>query len=344
MALFFFDGFESIDATQILEKWDFVRVGPLIHEATGGRRASGGVRLTSNTRQVIKDVPRLSTYIAGGACKPTTGQSGTAALILFMTNLITTIHIEIRGETDGNISIYRGSTQLDITTDNPLAFDDFNFIEARVVIDNSVGAVEVRLNGSTILNITSVDTRNGTSDMIEHIAFGGHSGGSGVTVDDCYMLDETGAAPQNTFLGDIRVDTLKPSADGGLSQLPTVFPASPATSFDKVDEVLADDDSTYIQSTALNQVSTFTYENLPVVLGGAEVYAVQVNTRVKKTESGDRALSSLQRFSSVNTAFLTHGVSTDNITHRSVHPTNPRTASPWLESEVDALEVGLEVL
>ncbi|MEE9367051.1 MAG: hypothetical protein V3W44_10215 [Dehalococcoidales bacterium] len=345
MAVVFFDGFESANSdTTLLHKWELIRLGSPVYEATSGRRSSRGIRITNPTTRIFKNIPALDTYIAGGAFKPTTGQSDQAIFILFLTDIPTASHIEIRGETDGNISVTRSGTQLGITTDNPLTFDDFQFIEARVFIDNSAGSVEVRLNGSTILNLTSVDTRNGSSTEVSFIGFSGHTGGTGVAIDDVYVLNESGDAPQNTFLGDIRIDTIKPSADGGLSQLPTLFPITPTTSFDKVDEEFTDDDTTYIESTAVNQVSTFAYEDAPAVVGGATVLAVQVATRIRKTEIGPRNMTSLQRFSAANTVFQSHGVPTENTTFLSVHPTNPRTGSAWGETEIDALEVGLEVL
>ena len=37
-------------------------------------------------------------------------------------------------------------------------------------------------------------------------------------IDDLYICDGTGSAPHNTFLGDCRVDTLLPTADGTAQQ------------------------------------------------------------------------------------------------------------------------------
>ena len=176
------------------------------------------------------------------------------------------------------------------------------------------------------------------------VGIGGQAdGGVGATLDDFYILDDTGPSPANTFLGDIQVDALRPTADGALSAIPTVFPASPVTQFDKIDETFPDDETTYLESTSTAQISTFVYEDLPALVGAA-VIALSIKSRVRKTTSGGQTVNAIVRSGGVNRVLGTLSASDEYLTMQTVNPTDPATAADWLDTNIDAAEFGLEVV
>jgi hypothetical protein len=207
-----------------------------------------------------------------------------------------------------------------------------------------MGSVEVRYNGITVINSTGVDTiQNNGSVVISQIGFRG-AAGAGANFADFYITSLDGSAPQNNFLGDIQVDSLFPDAGGALSEFGVAFPSSPSGHFLKVDEVPQDTDTTYIESTGVNQRSLWGVDDLPVITGGSIVFGIQLNTVARKISSGNAVFREVVRVGSTNFFGATFGLAIEYIKHRTVFMQNPQTAGQWVESDVDTLEIGLETL
>ena len=166
--------------------------------------------------------------------------------------------------------------------------------------------------------------------------------GAGAVYEDVTAVNLDGSAPQNTFLGQVQVDASVPNADGDLSEFGVVFPAAPATQFDKVDELGADDDATYIQSDAPAQKSTWQGTTLPAIVGGGSVLAVQINTKVKKLSSRNKSFRDIVRIGGTNFFGSPVGLSLDYVNHHTIQESNPQTAAAWTTAEIDALQTGVE--
>lgn len=95
----------------------------------------------------------------------------------------------------------------------------YNFLELLVTIDNSVGVLQLRVNGTQVINFSG-NTRTTANNSANQLLFGASSGGSVHYFDDIYILDKTAASPLDTFLGNGRIQTDGPNADsttGGLN-------------------------------------------------------------------------------------------------------------------------------
>lgn len=342
MSLQFFDGFETSDANTFLEKWTYDEFGSIMFESNQGRDSSRNCLIDQNFRIIFKTVEPRQAMIAGVAWQPRSGMSSFGTIMTFQYE--GSPHVNIRAQTDGRISVHNNTTQRGITTDPVLLFDEYNFVEARAFISDSVGAVEVRVNNGTVLNLTGIDTNWFGLELIDEVGFSGHPGGGGARLDAIYILNEDGAGPLNTFLGNVQVDTLLPNANGDLTGIPTLFPAG-GSAYEKVDDALADGETSYLESTAVNQISTFTFPSLPVIPGGALIHGVQFGTRVRKTTSGSRNVRVLQRVAAVNSTISQHSVPVENyITHLDLLVTNPVTGFAFSDADINALQLGLEVL
>lgn len=345
MSLVYFDGFEGLTTATILDKWDFSTfAGSFLTILGTGRRGGNCLHNVGSSETCLVHVPIRDTYIAGTAYRPVTPVNNTGTILVFWASN-QTWNIQIRAELDGRITVRRGfnGTQLDITTNPVLVEDDFVYVEAKVLIDNAAGSVEVRVNGSTVINLTVEDTLLSGVEEIASVGVGG-ANTQGVDHDDFYVLNLDGPPPYNTFLGDVRVDTLFPTGDGAHTEIATVFPAFPTTSWDKLDEVPWDDDTSYIESSVANQRSLFNITDLPPVIGGATVYGVQIFTRAKKTLTGNKTYRTLARPAGANFTVATHGLPSDYNKSVSILTNNPATGVAWGEPEIDTLQVGMEVL
>src|SRR4029077_1029352 len=124
---------------------------------------------------------------------------------------------ELRAGT-GNVIVYsRNGTTL-ATGATSLLNSTWYYIEWKLTVDNTAGVSEVRINGDVEINFSG-DTQATVLSSIRQFQFEGEydvfsDTGSVFSIDDIYVVDTTGSAPNNSFLGDVRVECLFPSGNG----------------------------------------------------------------------------------------------------------------------------------
>lgn len=127
----------------------------------------------------------------------------------------------------GFLAVYNESTLI-ATSTSPFTYGSWNRIEMRASADNA-GTIEVRRNGVVEITFTG-DTYVAGEKGFDWVY--GFSHNASILYDDIVIYDQTGAA-FNTWLGDLRIDTLRPNAT--VSQASTVTgAASPHLALDEV--------------------------------------------------------------------------------------------------------------
>src|SRR5579864_7466676 len=114
----------------------------------------------------------------------------------------------------GTISAYRASTSnLLGTTSSAISVNTWNYLEFKVKCDPTTGTVDVHFNNGNVLSLTGQNTQGQSTATLGFIRM---AGVAAVTTyyQDLYVCDTTGGAPANTFLGDCRVWTSNPTANG----------------------------------------------------------------------------------------------------------------------------------
>ena len=225
MSIIWLDGFESygVDSGDVLET-EMLRYGYDIVEAgsssnpifilTDGRNF--GKALTCRNRYNIQKLLRISALKDGAtdnvrtigfAIRKSANYYQYAEMTLF----------SIRSETDGHqIGVYLSlSGSLDIKPSGssstvyasiPTLAGDWNYIEIKIVCDNSAGSLQVKHNGQEVFYETGLDTQSVySSNKIGYITLYAIQG---VSIDDLYVT--TGE-----FLGPITLECLTPDADLG---------------------------------------------------------------------------------------------------------------------------------
>lgn len=237
--------------------------------------------------------------------------------------------------TDGTISAYNAAGTLLATSTASVAPSSFNHLEAKVTISSTVGYIEVRLNGETILVVTDL---NLGSVPCTQIAIAPHSGTGTPTAyfDDLVIWDDTGTE-NNDFLGPVRVYTL--FADGDLSPVDWAITGA-TTAHEAVDEVPPDDDTSYIQAGTLDDICQLT---TPTLSEDVEVIAaVQISTYGKLSSGG---------VGSVKTTMINDGDETTGIdrpfttayTYRNdIFEIDPSTGLNWDKSGFEAAVIQLK--
>ncbi len=329
MSLLFVDGFGYDDQTT---KWNTGTVdnGSI---TTTSPRVPGGYNYNTSSFSVLHKSITASAQVFCGF-----GMSVGGNRIHFYGDSGATQHITVlRSGSTGLIEIRRGSESGTLlargTTTVPS--NNWYYLEISVTIDDAIGEVHVRLNGSTTDEVSYTgDTKNGgTATTIDAVRFD-FTG----RIADVYILNSLGAL-NNTFLGDVAVRTLIPSGNGTSSQL-TGSDGNTTDNYLLVDEH-SYSTTDYVGSPTTGQRDTYSISDLPA--GVNNVYAVQTVGIMAKSDA--TAGSSKLALRSGGTVYYgtTRTLTTTYTGYYDLFETDPNTAAAWTVGNVNALESGMEV-
>lgn len=254
--------------------------------------------------------------------------------------------VQIVLESTGKVAAYRGpavgAVLLGVSASPVVVAAAYQHVEAKVAFSNSAGAVEVRVNGVTVLNLSSVDTVATANVECSQVGmFHNFNSNMSCTTsfDDVFAWDTSGA--QNTdFLGDRRVRTFYPDGDTATAGW---SPVGAATGYDCINDTSPDDDTTYISAAPLvgspptELVSEFTLQDAPAGIGA--IAAVQTYVRARKTQAGDANIEVGMVSGSSVSAGAGRAITEQYTYWMDVHELNPDTGTPWNEATLTASKV-----
>ncbi len=330
MALLYMDGF---DAGDVSTKW---RNGSGSGTSPATRFGTGRWAQPPNSSIMNYDMSAPSSQVfAGVAMTASNIDTNVRSYMSFYGDGGATQHLTVGIRTNG-IVLSRGgvgSTTLGTYTFS-CPSNAWQYIELGATINDTTGTAIVRLNGVEVINYTG-DTKNGGSaTTIDSIGLG-MNGTPGSKFDDFYLCDSSGASPYNTFLGDVRVQTLVPNGAGSSTQ----FTPSSGANYTTVDE-LPYSSSDYVSSTTTGNRDTYALQDLS---GSPTIFGVQNNVIAKKTDSGTMALKpAIKSGASVYYGSAVPLASYD-IVLSDTRSLDPNTSSAWTVSGVNSLESGFEV-
>lgn len=321
---------------------DTSAIGPVY-----GRRFTAGLRLCHNGGWQSKYATKTlvssgNTCIVGLGFKSVSaftdipaGATESAAAVLFRVRQGGTTHVWFRVNAAGTITALCGTTVLGTTT--ALTVGQYPYLEFKVVIANAPdGVVTIRKNGSTLLDVTGIGTQNTASATWDEIQVGPVYTTSTVgewCFDDLYVLDGTGSAPWNGFLGNCCVDTTWPTEEGAQSEW------TPATGTDNALMVqdVAPDTDTYVTSE-VPAIDTYVVEDSPQP--GKLMYGVQLALSVKRADAGLFGMSAVVRQAGAN-RFVVLPTPGLNYAYQFVlFAANPLTGTSWTETQFNSAEFG----
>lgn len=335
MTLLFTDGAEADDFALEYNVISGVAAG-LTDTAFGVGRSFG---LTSNigNGQIVarKDFPPMAKMILGFRTK-TQGLSDTVNYLNLCGDLGTTAHVSLRFMLNGAVALYRGATQIALSTPGLIPINAWFHVEISATVHDTAGRVIVRINGGTtpVIDFTG-DTKNaGTASTLDSFQFLHPVGLSLVRYDDIYVCDGLGAS-HNDFLGDVRVIPLVATAAGTNTALTSSGGAN-HTAVDELPYSAAD----YVSGTAGKD--TYVMADLPS--GVAAIHGVKVKAIAKKTDAGARSLKTIVRSAGTDYASSAVALGTSDSVISAIHQVNPATGAAWTVPNVNAMEIGAEVV
>lgn len=346
MALLFEDGFDNYSA---LNQKYTVNGSPTL-DTTGGRFLGGAFKITSNNQYIRSAVTAGDVFILNIAFKATTlptnaarpfdliqfhdSGNGQVSLRLYDTGVVKLERLTGSGFLNASGTVLATSSGAALVVDNWYSF------EIKLTIANS-GSATVKQDGATIITFSG-DTQATGNALADTILFGlaqDTGGGTGLW-DDIIIMDDSGAA-MNDFIGDKRIYTLFPTAEGNYSAW------TPSTGTDNsalVDETPPDDDTTYVLSNNVGDKDTYALQDIPSGVTGIE--AVVVNIRARKDDAGTRTLKAKIRSAGIDEDGANFNLSSGYANYRTVFYTDPggSPVDAWTAVAVNALEAGQEVV
>jgi hypothetical protein len=338
MALIFCDSFDHYATST--QKWIAGPDAPIAISSAGARHGIQGLRTSNYNQSLIQTFSARATWIVGFAYR-VNSTAATYKIVTLNDSASVQAGCWINAST-GQINVVRNGTVLGTST-TVLVPSTWYYIEFKGTIDNATGVAVLKINDTTEVSLSGIDTQNTANANANQIEIGGSYGGSSsgylLDFDDVYICDNSGGAPNNDFLGDVRVDALMPSGNGNSSNLV----GSDADSTDNyllVDEIPPNDDTDYVESATVTDEDTYVYGNLDSTSG--TVYGVQIVPRARKTDAGARAIASVARLSATEVDSADKVLSSSYTYQPDVRETKPGGGA-WTIADVNSAEFGVKV-
>lgn len=370
MALLFMDSFDHYATADLLTKWTATSAGgsgsPAPTIGAVGRHSSNGLSLKSPSNAgnagphytkilapgdatiicgvAFNPVTSVALY-SGGADPETTGAPNCCTCVMAV-RLSGAVQAFLRVNLDGTLSAYRGPASsgngtLLATSSATLAAATYNYLEVKITIHGSAGVFIVRLNGNPtpIINFTGNTQSQGSATWNE-IRLGrvstSPSSNQEAQWDDLYVLDGTGVAPWNAFLGDVRVDARFPTGAGATAG----WTPSTGANYAAVDETAPNGDTDYVSATTVPVTDSYVTQDAPVA--GATIFGVQHCLSFKKVDAGTCAVAPLVRIGGTDYVGADLFPATAYAYGLQVAQVSPATSAQWSESEFNGAEFGMK--
>ncbi len=323
MALILVDGFDHYGKVQAAEKfWNGTIFGMVPGRGFGGQ----AMNVILNN-QVFKQLPSsYSTLIVGAALKLNATFGG--VLVQFANSGAPVASV---GISSNRLVLYDAAGNVVATGTTIVPLETWFYVELKVTVGTS-GTAEVHLNGGP--EIASSVGNYGSSNINEIIFFNQQIGGD-TSVDDVYIADTTGSAPQDDFLGDVRVETLYPLADGTHTDWTPKFGTA---HYQQVNEHLIDGDGSFVYDANPGDKDSYILETF---IG--PIYGVQLNIGARKGDASLRQIAPLVRQAGTDHVGTTSTLSADYVFYSWRLDKDP-TGSDWLAATINADEFGQELI
>ncbi len=243
--------------------------------------------------------------------------------------------VRVQTDASGHLQVLNSGGTVIATGTTVLTVNTFNYIELKAFVNTGTpasGTIELHLNGSVEIASTAANLGSTAMDTLALLRSGTSNQ---MNWDDIYICDTTGSAPNNTFLGDTRVQTVYPAADGAHLQW---TPTGGGAHYTQVNANVPDDDTTYVSDLTPGDIDSYDCDNVD---GGSTVYAVQVNLWARKDDASTRQIAPVIRQASTDYVGTTVTLGTTYTYKSQLYDQDP-TAAAWTATNVNADEFGVK--
>ncbi len=324
MALILMDGFDHYGSAQAAEKfWSGTPFGMVPGRGFGGQ----AINVVINN-QIFKTLPSsYSTLFAGFAIKLNDTFGGQFMRFQHSGTIVAAVGIDGLG----HLTLTDGAANLIASGTTVVPTQTWFYVELEVIVGTS-GHGTVHLNGGA--EIASTLGNFGTQN-IDQISFLNQALGGDTSVDDVYVADTTGGSPTNDFIGDVRVETLYPVADGSYTDW---TPKIAGPHYQMVNETLIDGDGTFNYDATPGDKDAYILETF---IG--TIYGAQLNIGARKGDASVRQIAPLILQSGTDYLDATRTLSADYVFYSWILDKDPSGAD-WLAATINADNFGQKLI
>lgn len=221
-----------------------------------------------------------------------------------------------------------------------LQFNVQNLHKVSILHDATGGTLDYLINGISVLSLTGINTAPSTNDQSTILYIGylnilpGIPGSSASIISHLVIADEIGVITGNPRTGGLFPDGVGNSSD---------WAPSAGNNWENVEETTPDDDSTYNESDTVNDIDTYTMQDVPS--GTTAIVAVAVTVRIRKTDANSRTVAAVLRIGGTDYVHATaKGVPGGYAYLQWVWTLSPATGVAFTAAEVNGLEAGIKVV
>jgi hypothetical protein len=236
--------------------------------------------------------------------------------------------------TTGAISVYRGALSATLGTGaiGAILPNNWYYIGLEIVLHPSAGSINVYLNGVSYLTVTGVNTLGAGSGGANILSLVNNSGNSStiitISYDDIYITDSA------TWLGERRIETLRPSSDSAV----TWTPNSGANNFSRVNETTVDGDTSYVSTSTVGNADLYGIGALSST--PTTIDAISVVCFAEKTDATTRTLYNSVKSGSTTSDGSAYALSATYTRNDRIITQDPATSAAWTASGVNNLLIG----
>lgn len=255
-----------------------------------------------------------------------------------------TVNVTIVINSTGALSVYRGmsnGTLLGTTAGPAYVANAWQHTEVKVFFSSTVGTVEIRVDGITVLTLTGLNNVAGLAECSQFVlspqGAGSFSGipYATICVRDLFVWDGTGSQ-NNDFAGSVSVIRLAPTADASFP-----WAASTGTTGWDILDNNPPVDATYVYAVDPPPAeAVFEFANLPADV--TSVRALMTLVRAAKSDGGDGNLQVGLRSGVANDLGADRPITTAFTYWYDFSETDPATSLPWTPVAVDAAQLTLD--
>jgi hypothetical protein len=316
---------------------------PSIHSS--GTYGDPYLTFWNSTSAILRLAPAGVSAFFFGARTRLNGVGGNPCYLFCDTSFVN--QFAVRFNTDGSVTAlrgrtlsttdYTGGTVLGSSSALVMPVQGWQYVEIGGVIDASAGSVVVKVNGTTVLNLTGVNTRGSAAATMRRYGLQSDSGTStNFDTQHWYLCDDSGGAPWNTFLGDVRVQSLYPTANDAVAFTPTGL----GTNWQNAASVPPVPFTDYNASSNVSDRDTFEMQDITT---GSTVYGVNLKPLVYKNDAGARSGASVLKSGATTDVGTTTVLSETAAQLSKMYETDPHTSAQWTATAVNAIKAGYQV-
>lgn len=320
MGRVFIDGFESYG----IDLWDWSNDGAGAYSVQAGLDGSYCLRCTGDEGAVYKDITLASDLYFSVLYK--TSSSSASSIISFWNGA--TLLLSIVRE-NYNVVAYRGGTMKLATGSETISNYTAYRIEVRYNIHDTTGRIQVKVDGVTDIDFTG-DTKPGTDTQMNRVRLGWDGTRYGYAYFDNFIIDDA------SFPGRTKIQSIPPIGAGNAAQ----WTPSSGANWQCVDE-RPPSSSDYVAVNAVDQIDTYQAGDLSGEINS--VVCVQVQAVCKEESPASPQNLNLAIRSGGTDYFSGDKLVPDDysaVSHLWI--TDPNTAAAWLETNVNAIEIGVK--